>query len=111
MGRPKKVVENPEIETVTVSDENVEEKTVVENETLVVYENSEVIAEEPIEEKETVKVKTEKDIENEQISDNVLAILKLYSEYKELYVSNDGGTFTSPYGKAKLYKNPYYNNQ
>ena len=59
-------------------------------------------------------VKPESDVdtnpkkEESDIPLHILAILKVFKNYEELYISSKGGIYTSPYDNAKLYKNPYF---
>lgn len=50
------------------------------------------------------------------IPDNVIKVLKMYPNYKELWVDTQGGVYTTNCknvnkNKAVLYQNPYYNNK
>lgn len=60
------------------------------------------------------EVKPESDVdtnpkkEESDIPSHILALLKVFKNYKELYISSKGGIYTSPYNNAKLYKNPYF---
>lgn len=59
-------------------------------------------------------VKPESDVdtnpkkEESDIPSHILPLLKVFKNYKELYISSKGGIYTSPYDNAKLYKNPYF---
>ena len=50
------------------------------------------------------------------IPDNVIKVLKMYPNYKELWIDTQGGVYTTNCknvnkNKAVLYQNPYYNNK
>lgn len=58
-------------------------------------------------EEPTAKVGRKKP-ETGTIPENALRTLKIFSNHKKLYVSKNGGAFTTPYGDAILYDNPFY---
>lgn len=45
----------------------------------------------------------------ENIPEYIDGILKAFSAYETLYVNSKGGVFLEPYGDAKKYKNPHFN--
>ena len=62
---------------------------------------------------ELAEAEAEADLVNDstdstEIPERIKEILKLYPECKKLYVDNKGGVYSTPYGSAKLYKNPYF---
>lgn len=67
-------------------------------------------------ETESAPKKEAKEAENkttQNIPESVLAILKMYSNYPEIYITKYGGVFVPPtqpqnYQNAILYKNPFY---
>lgn len=61
---------------------------------------------------------TDKDVKNEstevKIEKHIDDILKVYTQYKSLYIDHNGGVFTSDTnknirGNSILYQNPYFN--
>lgn len=71
----------------------------------------------PVEEQTIEEVKnvvSEETVKEKEIPEFVRRILKIYSNYDELYIDAKGGVYTkgtqpSAVGSAILYKNPYFN--
>ena len=78
-------------------------------------ETPEVEAEKPTVEPEVIPVEKEKPVAPKkaepEMSDDVKAILKTFSDHKELWISKFGGVYTSKPStsvEAILFKNPYF---
>lgn len=103
MARIKKEVITQEDNTLPITSEtnteitdNIqEEETTTEGEIIPEKENT-------IPQKETLP---KEDI----IPEYVNHILKMYPQYKELYIDNKRGTYTTPTKESTLYHNPHFN--